>query len=59
MWIGQQWLHARERAQRTADLLAQEAGIAPGGGGIEQHPERFPAAPAGMRRGGQQLRRSG
>jgi hypothetical protein len=37
MWIGQQWLHACERAQQTADLLAQEAGICPGGGGIEQH----------------------
>ncbi|KAG1198675.1 hypothetical protein G6F35_012607 [Rhizopus arrhizus] len=48
MRIGQQWLQACERAQRTADLLAQETGIAPGGSGVEQYPERFPATPGGV-----------
>ncbi|KAG1295054.1 hypothetical protein G6F64_013363 [Rhizopus arrhizus] len=48
MRIGQQWLQACERAQRTADRLAQETGIAPGGSGVEQYPERFPATPGGV-----------
>ena len=54
MRIGQQRLHACERAQRTAHLLTQETGVSPGGGGVEQHPERFPAAAASAWRGGQQ-----
>ncbi len=32
-------------AHVLADLLAQEAGVGPGGQRIEQHPEQFPVAP--------------
>jgi hypothetical protein len=38
-------LEACVRAHVLAYLLAQEAGVAPGREGVEQHPEGFPASP--------------
>ena len=47
-------LEARVRAHVLADLLAHEAGIAPGREGVEQHPEPFPRAEAERHRLGRQ-----